>query len=300
MDLKHTVPGRALAYSLLLLSAVIWGFAFLFQRTAMTQMPPLTFNGLRFFIAGIILSVVANFLAKDFQDLKTVKTSLLLGALLFLGSASQQLGITTTSAGKSAFLTGLYIIIVPIIVHFLDRGTVSIMNWLGALLAVVGLYLLALNEQLTILSGDLWLISCAIIFAFHVVYTEHAVRSHTAISLGAMQCLTCGTFSLLLGYIIETPAIEAIHKIWIELFYTAVLSAAIAYTLQLYAQRGVAASNAALILSLEAVFAAVGGYIFLEERFTIRQLAGCILMFVAIIISQIKIKPLKFYCCNKP
>ena len=279
---------------LMFIAAVIWGFAFVAQRQGMETMGPFLFNGVRFLIGVVALSPVVWFLSKKPQ--KTHKAEVSTKKLIFAGTAAglllfgaisfQQVGLQYTTAGKAGFITGLYIFFVPLIGLFLGQRTGS-GTWLGATIALVGLYLLSIKEDFSIAEGDLLQLVCAVFFAAHVLYIGYFAKRMDPLKLSLVQYVVTGVLSLLIAIIVELITWDMIKHTAIPLLYAGVMSTGIAYTLQVVAQQHAHSSHAAIILSLEGAFAVLGGWLLLDEYLTTRGLLGCGLMLTGMFFSQL-------------
>ncbi len=275
---------------LLLLAAFIWGFAFVAQRDGMNHLDPLTFNGIRFLLGAATVWLLIRLLQKKEVRNRVWVRPLLLhgimaGVVLFIASFFQQLGIKYTTAGNAGFITSLYVLFVPLI------GLFRLMRfgwntWVGALAAVAGLYLLSVSGDFSMRTGDLLVLVSAVFWAFHVLVLDYVAPLHDFKHLAFLQFLTAGLLSLLPGLALETPAPIQIQMAWLPLLYTGVFSAGIGFTLQIAGQRKARADHSALILSLEAVFALLGGYLLLHETMGWKQLAGAALMLSGVVIAQ--------------
>ncbi len=288
------MESRAIRADLLLLAtAAIWGIAFVAQRVGMQHVGPFTFNGIRFALGSLSLLPLVGYEIRRgtaFRvDGKTAGLGVLLaGSALFLGASLQQIGLVYTTAGKAGFITGLYVVIVPILGLFwrqkLDAGT-----WTGALLAAVGLYLLSVTEQFTIAFGDLLELLGAFFWAGHLLIIGWLSPRMPVIRLACLQYACCALLSLATALVFETIRLEAIRQAAVPILYGGLASVGIAYTLQVVAQKDAPAAHAAIILSLETVFAALGGWMLLGETLSPRGLLGCALMLVAMLSSQMHI-----------
>ena len=279
---------------LMLIAAVIWGFAFVAQREGMETMGPFLFNGVRFLIGVVALSPVVWYLSKKPQpDHKAeVSTKKLLiagtmaGLLLFIAISFQQYGLQFTTAGKAGFITGLYIFFVPLIGLFFGQKTGS-GTWLGATIALIGLYLLSIKEDFSIAEGDLPQLICAVFFASHVLYIGYFAKLMDPLKLSLVQYVVTGILSLLIAIVVELITWDMIKQTAIPLLYAGVMSTGIAYTLQVVAQQHAHSSHAAIILSLEGAFAVLGGWLLLDEYLSTRGLLGCGLMLIGMFLSQL-------------
>jgi drug/metabolite transporter (DMT)-like permease len=279
---------------LMLIAAVIWGFAFVAQREGMETMGPFLFNGVRFLIGVIVLAPVVWFLSKKPQPEHKAKVSTkkllfagtMAGLILFIAISFQQVGLQYTTAGKAGFITGLYIFFVPLIGLFFGQKTGS-GTWLGATIALYGLYLLSIKEDFSIAEGDLLQLVCAIFFAAHVLYIGYFAKRMDPLKLSLVQYVVTGVLSLVIAIAIELITWDMIKQTAIPLLYAGVMSTGIAYTLQVVAQQHAHSSHAAIILSLEGAFAVLGGWLLLDEHLTTRGLVGCGLMLAGMFLSQL-------------
>jgi drug/metabolite transporter (DMT)-like permease len=282
--------------ALLLLTAAIWGFAFVAQRAGMEHVGPFTFNAIRFALGSLALipflllrkrsrrSAGHDVNADNFRVL--LKGGCLAGGILFAGASLQQVGIVYTTAGKAGFITGLYVIIVPLLGFLIGRRPGGI-TWLGAALAVAGLYLLSITAGFTIGQGDLLVLVSAVAWAAHVMVIGWLSPQVDALSLACLQYAVCSLLSWVGALAAEEIVFEAVGHALIPILYAGLLSTGVAYTLQVVAQRRVPTANAAIIMSLEAVFAGIGGWLLLSEILSPRGLTGCILMLAGMIVAQL-------------
>lgn len=276
---------------LLLLTAAIWGFAFVAQRMGMTHMGPFTFNAIRFSLGAISLLPVLRWIRRHGleQSPITLRQSLLpgltTGLVLFAGASLQQMGLVGTSAGKAGFITGLYVILVPLLGLVWGRRT-HLAHWLGAVLAVAGLYFLSIQKGFVISKFDLVVLAGAFVWAVHVHLIARYSSRVGAIRLSLMQFAVCGVLSALSALLFERISIEGILGGIGPILYGAFLSVGVAYTLQVVAQRTADPTHAVVILSLEGAFAALGGWLVLKEFIPLRGLLGCGLILMGTLISQ--------------
>ncbi|MGD8564412.1 MAG: DMT family transporter [Desulfarculaceae bacterium] len=282
---------------LLLLVAVIWGTAFVAQRAGMSYVGPFTFNGVRFALGALILlpliwrqnpsATYYNGLPGLLKARPALGGGLVAGSVLFLAATMQQVGLVYTTAGKAAFITGLYVIIVPLIGLFWGQR-VGWGGWAGALLALTGLYLLSITESLSFAPGDLWEVGGAFLWAIHMLILGWLSPRVNVLKLAAAQFAVCSLLSLLTAVLIETLTWQGIWSGAVPILYGGLVSVGIAYTLQVVAQRHAPPFHAAIILSLEAVFAALAGWLVLDEVLSNRALAGCVLMFGGMLLAQLR------------
>ena len=287
---KHTLKYNFL----LLLAAAIWGFAFVAQRVGAAYVGAFTFNGIRFALGSLPLIplLIHNAKKPELKNDPVYKASPVLGgviagAILFAASTFQQYGLCETTAGKAAFITGLYIVIVPILGIFLKHRT-TLKVWLGAGLAVTGLFFLCVTRDFTVSGGDLLELASAILFAFHIHVIGHFSQKVDAIKLSLTQFVTCAALSLIAAGIFDRIEWQSILAAGIPLLYGGLCSVGIAYTLQVVGQKHARPATAAIILNMETLFAAVGGMLLLGETMSLRGYAGCALMLAGMLLSQIK------------
>ncbi len=278
---------------LLLLTAIIWGFAFVAQRAGMEFTGPFTFNACRFLLGGLVLIPLVFYQKpkqfSKYQIQATVKGGLLSGLLLFGGASMQQIGIVYTSAGNAGFITGFYVVLVPILgLIFYHKTRLNI--WLGAILALVGMFFLSVTEDFSISKGDIYVFISAFIWAFHVLIIGKYAPLGNAIVIAVIQFIICGFLSFAFALYAEPIIWEGIVKAGIPILYGGLLSVAVAFTLQVVAQKNSHPSLAAIILSTESLFAVIGGWLILNESLTTRGIIGCFLMLCGMILAQINFK----------
>lgn len=272
----------------LLFVASIWGSAFVAQRLAAAEVGVFLFNGLRFILAALILLPLAlrqkqsTRLWKD-QDFWLVG---LLGLLLACGAAFQQWGLRYTTAGNAGFVTGLYVVIIPFVLALGWREAPRAAIWLASALAAAGLFLLSTGGDLKVNPGDVLELAGAFVWAFHVILLSRLVQRLEILTLSIVQYLVCGLLSLLLSFLVESgPWIGSLNG-WLAVFYTGLFSVGLGYTLQAVGQRHAPPADAAILLSMESVFAALFGWWILGEALTGMQLLGCAMMFTGILLAQ--------------
>ncbi len=284
-------PKALRADILLLLASAIWGFAFVAQRVGMDHMGPFAFNGARFALGSLVLlPLMVRQWRKNTIPACPPKT-LYLGAtltsfLLFLGATFQQIGMVSTEAGKAGFITGLYVILVPILGLFVSER-VQWGTWLGAVLAVLGLYFLSVTGKFAIARGDFFVLLSALVWGFHVRTIGAYTRRIGALRLSLIQFATTAVLSLVIAFLFEDVNVLAWRGALIPILYAGGLSVGIGYTLQVVAQKDAPSAHAAIILSLESVFALVGGWLLLGETLTPRRILGCVLMLAGMWVSQL-------------
>ena len=286
-----------LANILLLLTAAIWGFGFVAQVLGMNYMGPFAFIGVRFLLGALSLLPIVWFFwrrgyIKEFSTKSLVVASISVGAVLFLAGAFQQVGIVYSNASNAAFITGLYMVLVPIFGLALGRRT-SINAWLGSGIATVGLYLLSVDESLTIGLGDSLLLVGAVCWALHILVIDYFTKKLPALLIALGQFLVCGLLGLAVSVGFETTSWGDVMDAKYILVYAGIITVGVAYTLQVVAQEKAHPTHAAIILSLEAVFGAIGGYAFLNEILSSREFFGCCLMLLGMLCSQISVNDLR-------
>lgn len=283
----------ARANLLLLLTALIWGAAFVAQRMGMDHMGPLTFNGVRFALGALALLPLIVIMDKKrttvAPQLSTLlRGGVLMGGALFLGAWLQQFGLCFTTAGKAGFITGLYVVFVPLIGIFLGHRY-GLGTWAGAGLALAGMYLLSVTESMSMDKGDALVLMSAFFWGIHVLLIgklTSGLAAVDAIKLAAVQFACCSLISLAGAILFEDITLSGLRGGLIPILYGGLMSVGVAYTLQVVAQRDARPAPAAIILSLEAVFAAVAGWMLLGEILTVQALVGCALMLCGMIWSQ--------------
>lgn len=311
-----TESRKMLGNMLLLLTAVIWGTAFVFQRVGMDSIEPVTFNAARMWLAAAAIGLVAVFTAEkslqddtlntgfttdstldtalaDRQDKRqdrrknTIIGGICCGSFLTAASLFQQMGVVYTTAGKAGFITAMYMLLVPIsnFVFFKKKNTWLV--WTGVLIGVIGMYLLCIKDGFSLTYGDSLVCICALLFSGHILCCDHFVQLGNPIQISAIQFLTTAVISSIIAWIVEAPSPEKILSAAIPILYCGIVSGGIGYTLQMVAQKYTDPTIASLLMSLESVFAVIAGAILLGERMTSRELAGCIVMFAAIVLVQI-------------
>lgn len=283
--------------SLLLLTAAIWGMAFVAQRAGMDHVGPFTYNALRFAIGALSLVpfiVIRGASAAGPQPLAGIRArplgaipaGLLAGGVLFFGASFQQAGLVSTTAGKAGFITGLYVVLVPL-AGLLWGQRAGASAWVGAFLCVAGLFLLSLTDAFTIERGDLLVLVSAFLWAAHVQVVGWLSPRVDPFRLSCVQFAVCSLLCACGALLTEKPDLEGMRAAAWPILYGGVMSAGIAFTLQVVAQRKAPPAHAAILLSLESVFAAIGGSIVLGERLGARGVAGSAIMFAGMVVSQV-------------
>ncbi len=259
------------------------------QRLAAGHLSALFFNGFRFLLAGLILLPLFRF--KWEIRGKNLLWVALAGGLLFGASGFQQWGLSTTTVGNAGFITGLYVIVIPVILGIGWKEKPGIITWIAALLAVGGIFLLSVKDRMSFVSGDGLELLGACLWAVHVILLGKLTRRMDAIQLAIGQFLVCGVINLGLGFTLNPAGVTALSSAWQPLLYSALVPVGLGFTLQVVGQKHSPPADAAIILSMEAVFGALFGFLFLNELMSPRQIFGCGLILVSIILAQVKLSP---------
>ena len=292
---KNLLSPAARGNLLLILTAFIWGVAFVAQKEGGTAVGDFTFNGVRFILGGGLLAACLPLLDKigltrrcDTAESKKAMWlgGVLCGIALWAASNLQQVGLATTSAGKGGFITALYIVLVPIFGMVIGRRT-TLLTWGGVVLAMVGLYLLCMQGESGINGGDLLVLACAPIFAIQILLVDHFVPHTDGVRLSCIQFFTVGILNIPLMFIFEQPSLTAMVDGWLPILYAGLLSSGVAYTLQVVAQKHTHPTTASVLMSLESVFAVLAGLVLMGERLTVWEWCGCAVMFAAVILAQL-------------
>lgn len=286
MAATKTHPKSAL---LLLLAAIVWGFAFVAQRQGMEHIGPLTFNGIRFLLGAISLTPLFWLkprLQFSKSNLHSAFMGLLAGVALFFAASFQQVGIIYTSAGNAGFITSLYILFVPAIGLFTKKRSGS-QVWFGATIALFGLYFLTSRQGIAVQTGDMLVLISAVFWALHLIILGYLSPRFDFRILAISQYFFTGIVSLLLGIFLKEPfsAVAFQQALW-PILYAGIASVGIGYTLQMIGQKHVKPDHAALLLSLEAVFAALGGWLILAESMDAINMLGCGMMLFGVVVAQ--------------
>lgn len=280
---------------LLLITAIIWGFAFVAQRAGMEYIGPFTFNTARFTLGSLsLIPLLLINRKRKFEGVKILPLNdknlllggLFAGAVLFLGATFQQGGLVYTDAGKAGFITGFYIILVPILGLFIKQKT-SFFTWFGAIVAIVGLYFLSINEKLEINIGDVLVLIGAFFWAIQILVIGFYSTKVDPFQLAFMQFVVCAVLSFIATIATEIISLQNILAVYLPILYAGIFSVGIAFTIQVVAQREAHPANAAIIMSLEAVFAVIGGWMILDESIPMRGLFGCVMMLIGMMLSQV-------------
>ena len=292
---------------ILLLTAVIWGVAFVAQSVGMDYVGPFTFTCVRSFIGGLVLIPCIALLQRGSRRAgkegdapaeqkysekgKNSRWMLLAGGVccglaLCAASCFQQFGIQYTTVGKAGFITAFYIIIVPVISLFFGKKC-GILVWVSVLLALGGLYFLCITESFRIGTGDILVFICAFLFAVHILVIDYFTRYVDGVKMSCIQFFVCGAVSGIAMLLFETPSLSAVLNAWQPVLYAGVLSSGAGYTLQIIGQKGMNPTVASLILSLESVVSVLAGLLILGQTLSGREVLGCVLMSAAIVLAQL-------------
>lgn len=279
---------------LLLLGTAIWGCAFVAQSVAMDHIGPFTFQVVRSLLAVLVLAPVAAMFDRGksggsycarWADKRLWKTGLLCGLALFAASGLQQMGMVHTDPGKAGFLTAMYIVLVPVLGLFLGKRP-PVVVWLSVALAVVGLYFLSWTGAGGVNIGDIYLIGCALAYSVQITLVDHLSPGLDGVRLNCIQFLVVAVLSAVVMIFTETPTWSGVFACAGALLYTGVLSSAVGFTLQIFGQQRITGERAALIMSLESVFAVLAGLVVLGQTLTGAETIGCVLVFAAVLLSQ--------------
>jgi drug/metabolite transporter (DMT)-like permease len=280
---------------LLLLTAVVWGFAFVAQRKGMEFVGPFLFNGMRFLLGCLVLIPMclkesASLAAKRQEGILRGRSRMIpavvLGIVLFLGASLQQAGMVFTTAGKAGFITGLYVVLVPVFGVILKQK-VRIFTWIGVALAAMGLYLLSVTGRFVISKGDFLILAAAFLWACHVQIVGYYSGKIRPVFLALVQFGVCSILSFTASALVETNTVQGLRQAALPLAYGGLISVGVGYTLQIVAQQWAHPTHAALVLSLESPAAALGGWVVLGETLSLKGWIGCAMMFCGMIFSQI-------------
>ncbi|MGB0954265.1 MAG: DMT family transporter [Planctomycetota bacterium] len=287
--MSQALRGSLGADLLLLLAAMIWGAGFAAQSAAMEGMGPLAFTGIRFLLGWMVLQPIVARRPRPAGTSPPQKPVIVLGLILFVGALFQQYGLLWTTASKAGFLTGLYVVFVPLLGLFI-RQRPALQTWAGTALAAIGLYFLSITGSFTITLGDGLILIGAVVWAFHVLLLGHLAAKRDPVRIAASQFLVGGVLALFAALLFEDIDLAAWWSVWPWVIYSGVFAVAIAFTLQAVAQAKASPAHCAILLSFEAVFAALAGYLLLDEHLSTRELGGGALMLLGIVISQLRKK----------
>ena len=286
---------------LLLLTAIIWGVAFVAQSVGMDYVGPFTFTCVRSVIGGLFLIPCIAILNRLnparraeravpktglFRDRTLWLGGVCCGVMLCVASCFQQIGIMYTTVGKAGFITAFYIINVPLL-RLLFGKRCGLFVWIGVLLALVGLYFLCITESLTVEFGDFLIFVCAILFSIHILIIDFFTLRADGVKMSCIQFFVCGGLCAIPMLLFESPDLSQLFAAWKPILYAGVLSSGVAYTLQIVGQKGMNPTVASLILSLESVVSVLAGLILLNQHLSTRETVGCVFMFCAIVLAQL-------------
>lgn len=287
---------KLLGNVLLLVTAMIWGTSFAFQRMGAQSLEPGVFNSTRMLLAALAVTPLV-FLGKgrEVADRAAFRKNTVLGGVLCglcLASATmlQQIGMMQTGAGKAGFITAMYMLLVPILNLILFRKRCPLIVWLAVAAGIAGMYLLCINEGFTITRGDGLICICALLFSFHIICCDRFVKNGNPVGMAAIQFYVTAFISGVFSLLTEKPTWAAITAAAIPILFCGLGSGGIGYTLQIVAQKFTDPTVASILMSLESVFAVLGGALILGERMSMREAAGCVVMFIAVIMVQIPAK----------
>lgn len=287
---------------LLLLTATIWGVAFVAQSVGMDHVGPFTFNAIRSIIGGIVLipciffldhrkSAQKEELPSPQQQVEQTGTLILggvcCGILLALASSFQQMGIQYTTVGRAGFITACYIVIVPILGHFFLSKKCGATIWIAVALALAGLYLLCITDGFSVGKGDLLVMVCSLLFSLHILVIDYFSPKVDGVKMSCIQFFVCGFLCAIPAVFTEPIVLADIFAAWAPILYAGVMSCGVAYTLQIIGQKDMNPTVASLILSLESCISVLAGWILLNQKLSARELSGCVLMFAVIILAQL-------------
>ena len=280
---------------LMVTAAALWGFTFVAQKTGMDHLEPLMFTAIRFALGATCLLFLVRVLGKKKLNREGLLAGVIMGVLITLGITLQQVGIVDTTAGKSGFLTAIYILLVPIFLSVVGEK-LPMQVWPAVVMALIGLYFLTIKDPPVALmlssinKGDYWVLASSVFWALHIIYVGKTAKNHDPLRLSIIQFYTCAILSFIAALVFEpiifSDIVTGVKGAWLEIAYSSIASVAIAFTLQVFAQQSVPSHHAAMILSLEAVFAVIGGVLLIGEILTPRMMFGFALIFAGIILAQ--------------
>lgn len=293
---------------ILLLTALVWGISFISQSKGVEQISPVSFNGIRSVLGGIVLLPVIFILDRNKKkkgisiykyDKTLLKAGIICGTLLCIATTLQTAGMVYTSPGKSGFITALYMVIIPIISLFTGKKPRPVI-FISVIIAVLGLYLMCIDESLSINKGDVLTFICAFIFAAHILVIDHYSPKVDGVKLSCTQFFVCGIINIIIMLFTEIPKPTAVLNCWASIGYSGIMSCGVAYTLQIVGQKYTDPTSASILMSLESVFATLSTVILVALGWNLtggaldtREIFGCVLMFIAIILVQLPEQPQK-------
>lgn len=276
---------RIKADLILFLTAVVWGLGFIAQRNGALQVSPLLFNAARWTLGALVMLPLIKFNLR--LNRETIPWMLAVGGLLFAASGLQQAGLKYTTAGNAGFITGAYVVLVPILLSIVWKERIHWSIWVAALMTSIGIYMLSSGGRLSFNFGDAIELVGAVLWALHVIVTGKAVKKIPVLPFVTGQFIVCAVLNIIFGLLLQRDSLPALLPVWPYIVYLAVVSTGIGFTLQAFGQRHAPPADAAIILSLEAVFSVLFGWLLLSENLTTVQAAGCFLIMCAILGSQL-------------
>ena len=290
---------KLLGNALLLLTAMIWGTAFVFQRVGMENIGPVTFTAARMALAAVAIGTLA-FLTRRKEKAagempeegksrvrNTVIGGICCGSFLTIATILQQKGLIYTTAGKAGFITAMYILMVPVISFVFLKKRYTWTVWLAVVLGMTGMYFLCINEGFSLAYGDIFIAVSALFFSFHILCCDYFVRLGNPLSISAIQFAASAVIAFVAALIMEEPGVDQLVSALVPIIYCGIVSGGIGYTLQMVAQKYTDPAIASILMSMESVFALIAGVIILNEQMSARELSGCVIMFIAIILVQV-------------
>ncbi len=292
---------KLLGNALLLLTAFIWGTAFVFQRAGVRSVGPITFNAARMATSAVVLVPAAALLRRrdkrvhagrsaeerKKRDRSTLLGGLICGCFTTVGSICQQIGLVYTTAGKAGFITAMYILLVPVFGFIFFKKKTTWLAWIAVLLGVTGMYFLCVSEGFSVSPGDALVLLCAFFYSFHILCCDHYAKDADPIGMSAIQFVVATVVSTVVAFIAEKPSVEGLSSALVPILFLGLVAGCIGYTLQIAGQKFTDPTSASLLMSLESVFAVITGALFLSERMTGREIVGCVVMFAAVILVHI-------------
>ena len=290
---------RTAGNAILIFTSLIWGTAFVFQRVGMDSIEPLTFTAARMLLAAVFIGLIAvpawrkdRKAAGDSSRYRkdTLTGGICCGIFLSLGSILQQTGMVYTTAGKAGFITAMYILLVPVIGFLFMKRKNTWIVWTAVLMGIAGMYLLCISDRLRFSTGDIFVGICAVFFSFHILCCDHFASRGNPICISAIQFMTAFVISGVAAFILEKPGMDKLISALVPIAYCGLVSGGIGFTLQMIGQKYTEPTTASLLMSLESVFAVIAGAVILHEQMSIREIAGCVIMFAAIVLVNLKDK----------
>ncbi len=296
---------KLLGNAILVVTAAIWGTAFAFQRMGMDSIEPITFNAARMVLAAIAVAPLAFLVKRDSDvskaeyDRNTKVGGLLCGVFLSAASILQQIGLVYTSAGKTGFITAMYMLLVPVFSLILFRKRSPALVWVAVFIGLVGMYLLCMTESFTLGRGDPYVMLCAVCYSFHIIFCDRYAKHGNPVGIAAIQFAVAAVVSTAVAFIAEQPTWDKIASAAIPILYCGIVSGGIGFTLQVVAQKFTDPAVASILMSLESVFSVIAGTIILHEVMSVRETVGCVVMFAAVILVQMPTRRLPKVAGNR-